>query len=124
MKTTLMIVALTIAMTACGKKPKDFSTIKTGMTKDQVTFAAGNPDKQNDIGETSFWAYRDADRTVVFRKDTVYTITTSTEARLDSINDLLQKADNKIANGLDKMGNALDSTGKRIKRSMDSLNKK
>ena len=119
-----MIFALTIAITACGKKPKDFSTIKTGMTKNQVTMTAGNPDKQNDIGETSFWAYRDADRTVVFRKDTIYTIITSTEARLDSINSLIKKADDKIATGLDKMGNALDNTSTRIKRRMDSLNKK
>lgn len=94
------------------------------MTKDQVTIAAGNPDKQNDIGETSFWAYRDADRTVVFRKDTVYTITTSAEARLDTINGLIQKADDKIATGLDKMGDVFDSTAARIKRSTDTLKKK
>ncbi len=123
MKTIVMIFALAIAMTACGKKPKDFSTIKPGMTKPEVTMSAGNPDKQNDIGETSFWAYRDADRTVVFRKDTVYTIITSTEARLDSINGMLQKADDKIATGLGKVGDALDNTSARIKRSMDTLKK-
>lgn len=94
------------------------------MTKTQVTIAAGEPDKQNDVGETSLWAYRDADRTVVFRKDTVYTIITSAEARIDSINSLIQKADDKIANGLDKLGDAFDSTATRIKRRADSLKKK
>ena len=124
MKQIVMISLLSIAITACGRNPKDFSTVQKGMNKTEVKTAVGEPDNQNDVGSTTFWAYRDADRTVVFRKDTVYNIITSTEARLDSINSSLQQADDKIAEGLDKVGNAFDSTAKKVKRSMDSLKKK
>ncbi|HCN83085.1 MAG TPA: hypothetical protein DIT07_05610 [Sphingobacteriaceae bacterium] len=121
-KSVLMLTAL-LCM-GCNQKPKDFSTVAIGMTKQDVITAAGEPNKQNDIGETSIWTYPAADRTVVFRHDTVYSIITSAEARLDSINNSLQKADDDIARGLERIGNAFDSTATRLKRSMDTLRKK
>lgn len=119
----MSLLLLGWAFSSCSN-PKDFSSIQTGMTKSEVSTLAGQPDKHNDVGETSFWAYRDADRTVVFRSDTVYNIITSTEARMDSINQSLQEADDKIERGLEKVGNVFDSTATRVKRSMDSLKAK
>ena len=93
------------------------------MTKEEVISIVGEPVKRNDIG-IQFWVYPEADRTIVFRSDTVYSVITSAEARMDSIRNSLQKAGEDLDKGLEKIGETFDSTANRVKQSLDSLRKK
>jgi len=113
MKTALLILTIFLC-TACNQKQKDFSTVKIGMTKDQVTNIVGDPGKKNDIG-IQMWVYPEAGRTVVFRDDTVYSVITSADARIDSIKESLGKAEDKVEKGLNKVGDSIDSSAKRVK---------
>ncbi len=69
----------------CTTRGKDFSTVSKGMTKEEVLNTVGEPQKTEDVEFFQLWTYTEADRTVIFRKDTVYNIVTSANARVDSI---------------------------------------
>ena len=112
-------------MSSCSEKPKDFATVTTGMTKEQVLEQVGEPTKKNEVLLADLWVYADADRTVVFRKDTVYDIITSAEARIDSIEAGLQRTGRDVKNKLDATGDTIDSASLRIKNKImgDSVKK-
>jgi hypothetical protein len=93
------------------------------MTKEEVRKIVGEPARKNDIG-IQWWVYPDADRTVVFREDTVYSIITSAEARLDSIKSNLKKAGEDIDSGFKKLGRNIDSSAKKVKNNLDTLKNK
>lgn len=113
MKTALLMLAVFLCI-ACDRKQKDFSTVKIGMTKEEVIGIVGQPGKKNDIG-IQLWVYPDADRTIVFRDDTVYSVITSAKARIDSIKNSLEKAGENVEKSLNKMGDSIDSTATSIK---------
>lgn len=111
-----LVVALILAMfSSCAEEQKNFADIKTGMTKEQVVQRAGEPDKKNDILISELWVYKSADRTVVFRKDTVYDIITSANARIDSIEATLKEAGRDVKERLKSAGDTIDSASLKIK---------
>jgi hypothetical protein len=125
MKTYLTIFAALVLMSACGEKQKEFANITTGMTKEQVLQQVGEPTKKNEILLADLWVYDEADRTIVFRKDTVYDIITSAEARIDSIEAGLQRTGRGVKEKLEATGDTIDSASLRIKNKImgDSVKK-
>jgi hypothetical protein len=122
MKKILPVLALCFCI-GCNRQQKDFATVKVGMTKQDVIKAVGEPPKKSDVG-IEFWTYPEADRTVVFRSDTVYGIITSAKARMDSIKNALEKAGQKVENGLQKMGKEIDSSASNVKKKLDTAKSK
>lgn len=115
MKRILFTVLLPLSLLSCREAPKDFSSVSIGMTKDEVTATVGQPAKKNELAVIDVWVYPDADRSVIFRKDTVYNIVTSSEARIDSIETSLERTGDKIGSSLDRLGDSLEKTGQQIK---------
>ena len=114
MKKKIILPLAALFMAACSNEPKDFSTVTTGMTKQEVVRAAGEPGKKQDIEIAELWTYPAYDRTVVFRKDTVYDIITSADARTDSIRTSIGKMEEKLKSGTKKLGGKIDSTFERL----------
>lgn len=115
MKRTFLTLALPIALLSCREAPKDFSSVSIGMTKDEVTAAVGEPAKKNELAVVDVWVYPQTDRSVIFRKDTVYNIVTSSEARIDSIETSLERTGEKVEGSLNRIGDSLEKTGQQIK---------
>jgi hypothetical protein len=109
---------------ACNKQQKDFSQIKKGMNKNEVLALAGEPTKKNNLGVAEFWTYDAANRTVVFRKDTVYNIMTSSEARIDSLKMSTEETGEKIKQGAKETGQGLKEKTKKLENKIDSANNK
>ena len=80
----LIFAALIFLLAACTSEPKEFPGVFIGMTSQEVLEKAGPPSAKRNIGLADLWVYKEADRTVVFREDTVYDIIISAEARIDS----------------------------------------
>jgi len=112
---TFFFILIGLFLTACSTSPKGFSGIKTGMTKSEVLSLAGEPTEKNHTGIAELWVYPDSDRTVIFRKDTVYSIMTSAEARMDSIESGIKKTGTEIKEEAEDMGQKLDSLGRKLK---------
>ena len=119
-------------LNSCADKQKEFSSVKKGMTKDEVIQQAGEPTSKRDILVAEVWKYDLADRTVVFRNGLVYDIITSTEARIDSIESTLKatgsdlkEAGRDIKERLQKTGDTVSSQSRRLKENLvgDSLKK-
>ena len=115
MKSYILILLSTVLFTGCTNKPKEFANISTGMTKLEVLQKVGEPSKKNDILLAELWVYNDANRTIVFRKDTVYEILTTTEARIDSIKTSLKETGKDVKQKLENAGDTIDSASLRIK---------
>jgi len=115
MKRLLLTTILPLSFLSCREAPKDFSSVSIGMTKDEVTAAAGEPAKKNELAVIDVWVYPQADRSVIFRKDTVYNIVTSSEARIDSIETSLERTGDKVGSSLNRLGDSLEKTGQQIK---------
>ncbi|MHB1177980.1 MAG: hypothetical protein ACYCZO_06575 [Daejeonella sp.] len=115
MKKHLMVILILALFSSCAEKQKNFADIKTGMSKEQVLQQAGEPDKKNDILISELWVYKNANRTVVFRKDTVYDIITSANARIDSIEATLKEAGRDVKEKLKSAGDTIDSASLKIK---------
>lgn len=126
MKKYLLILLSAFLFTACTEKQKEFANISTGMTKEEVLSKVGEPTKKNDILLAELWVYENAARTIVFRKDTVYDIITSSKARVDSIEASLKETGNDIKEKLKSTGDTIDSASLRIKNKVmgDSVKKK
>jgi outer membrane protein assembly factor BamE (lipoprotein component of BamABCDE complex) len=116
MKNLLFLIAA-LLLISCNQKQKDFSTVKIGMTKEEVVNIVGEPSRKNDLG-IQLWVYPQADRTVVFRNDTVYDVITSANARLDSIKNSLEKTGENIQKGLKNMAEDMDSSAKSVKQKL------
>lgn len=132
MKKYLLILLSVILLNSCADKQKEFSSIKKGMSKDEVIGQAGEPTSKRDILVAEVWKYDLADRTVVFRNGLVYDIITSTEARIDSIESTLKAtgsdlkdAGRDIKERLKKTGDTVSSQSRRLKDNLngDSLKK-
>ena len=110
---------------SCADKQKEFSTIKKGMTKEEVIQQVGEPTSKRDILVAEVWKYDLADRTVVFRNGIVYDIMTSTEARIDSIESTLKETGRDLKEKLQQTGDTLDSSSRRLKEKIvgDSVKK-
>ena len=130
----LLPVVFLLILVACSDNPKDFAAVKVGMSSKDVLQYAGEPDKRQDIGVADLWVYKNADRTVVLRNDTVYDIITSADARIDSVKTTLdkigdkievqaEKAGAKIKTGAEKAGDKLDSLGRKIKKNTKDTSK-
>lgn len=114
MKRTLLSFFIAALIAGCTSAPKDFSGVRSGMTKEQVVQAAGEPAKKNNIEVAELWTYPAQDRTVVFRADTVYDIITSAEARTDSIRSTIGKAEEKLKSGSKSLGKKIDTTFRKL----------
>jgi hypothetical protein len=110
-----------IILAGCSGQPKSFSEVKTGMTNKEVLQNAGEPDKKQSIGVADLWTYQTANRTVVFRQDTVYDIVTSANARVDSIKSVLNKVGGKADRAAEKAGSAIKKGAGKAGRKIDSL---
>jgi hypothetical protein len=115
MRTIVLISFLSAIIAGCSRAPKDFATVRTGMTEQQVVQAVGEPAEKNDIGVANLWTYPAQDRTVVFRADTVYDIITSAEARADSIRTTIGNTEEKLESGTKKLGKKIDTTFEKLK---------
>ena len=75
MKNFFLLVSI-IAIVSCSAK-KDFSKVKSGMKKAQVTSAVGEPDQKLTIdANITHWRYNDKEQhIVVFEDDTVSNVT-------------------------------------------------
>lgn len=120
MKVYLVSILILAAVAgSCNRRPKDLATLERGMTRTEVLAIVGEPQKKDVINSTEIWVYPDSARTVVFRKDTVYTILTTTQARLDSMASWIGKTDGKLEKGFKKAGAKLDSAVKKIGDKLD-----
>lgn len=122
----IILPAILFFLAACSQEPKNFSQVSTGMTKEEVLKKAGAPSSKNNIGLAELWVYSKSDRTVVFRKDTVFDIITSPHARIDSINLMLKQTGEDIKKDMKKAEDSLEKIGSRIKHKIkpDSTSKK
>ena len=111
----ILFVLLGFILVSCSENSKDFSSVEIGMTSQEVLKYAGEPDQKQDVGLADLWVYEKADRTVVFRKDTVYDIITSADARIDSIKATLDNIGDNIEKQAEKAGDKLDSVSRRLK---------
>ncbi len=125
MKKYLIILLSLVVLSSCADKQKEFSTVKKGMTKDEVILQVGEPTSKRDILVAEVWKYDLADRSVVFRNGLVYDIMTSTEARVDSIESTLKETGRDLKEKLQQTGDTLDSTSRRLKNKItgDSVKK-
>ena len=73
------------------------------------------------MGLAELWTYDSADRTIIFRKDTVYNIITSSEARIDSLENTMKDAGEKIKEGAKETGEDIKEGTKKITDKADSL---
>lgn len=119
MKTLFVTLITAIILSSCGRPSKDLATVEIGMTKTEVTSIVGEPLKKNVVNETEIWDYPDSNRTVVFRKDTVYAIMTSARARVDSMEAWMDTAGTKVKKGLGKIGDKLEKAGDKIHDKVD-----
>jgi len=110
-----------VVLLSCNKQQKDFASIEKGMNKSKVVELAGEPTKKTNVGVAEFWTYDGSDRTVIFRKDTVYNIITSSEARIDSLGKSMEEAGNKIEQGAKETGEDIREGAKKITSKADSL---
>ncbi|MEO8795629.1 MAG: hypothetical protein ABI390_09185 [Daejeonella sp.] len=107
----LISILLIVLMSACTQSRQKFENVEKGMSMQEVSLNAGEPSEKKNLGNIELWVYKDADRTVVFRHDSVFTIITSAEARADSIEMIVNKAGNDLKKGVIKAGDKLDSLG-------------
>ncbi|MEJ7694896.1 hypothetical protein [Daejeonella sp.] len=119
MKNYLITILCCIMLSSCTEKQQEFSSVKKGMTKEEVIKQVGEPTSKRDVLVAEMWKYDLADRTVVFRNGAVYDIITSTKARVDSIESTLKGAGKEIKEKLQQTGNTIDSAGRRLKDKID-----
>jgi outer membrane protein assembly factor BamE (lipoprotein component of BamABCDE complex) len=105
---------LAVIISSCTQPSKDLATVEIGMSKSEVSGSIGEPKTKNVVNNTEVWDYADSGRTVVFRKDTVYSIMTSPKARLDSMKVWVDSADNKSKKVLGKLGEKLNNAGNKL----------
>ena len=125
MKTINLLLLAAITLASCTQKQKDFANVTRGLSKHEVTTMVGEPDKKSDLLMAELWTYTAADRTVVFRADTVYDIITSANARMDSIENTLQETGQDIKEKLNNTADSIDSSSLKIKNKImgDSTNR-
>src|SRR5690349_11523782 len=114
MKYSSILIMCTF-LTSCSNDQKNLSSVKAGMNAEQVILHAGEPDKKNNIGIAELWIYKQEDRTVVFRKDTVFEIITSADARVDSIKNSLDHLGDNMEIQAEKGAEKLKNLGQRIR---------
>lgn len=119
MKKYLIILLSYIMLSSCTEKQQEFSSVKKGMTKEEVIQQVGEPTSKRDILVAEMWKYDLADRTVVFRNGSVYDIITTTEARVDSIEATLKNTGKGLKEKLQQTGDSIDSAGRRLKNKID-----
>ncbi|HEY1009024.1 MAG: hypothetical protein ACO1NS_10110 [Daejeonella sp.] len=125
MKKYMIILLVSLILSSCADKQKEFSSITKGMTKEEVIQKVGEPTTKRDILVAEIWKYDLADRTIVFRNGEVYDIMTSTEARVDSIESSLKETGRDVKEKLRQTGDTLDSASRRLKEKIvgDSVKK-
>jgi hypothetical protein len=120
MKNIILFLA-TIVLLSCNRQQKEFASIEKGMNKSKVLELAGEPTKKTNVGLAELWTYDASNRTVIFRKDTVYNIITSSEARLDSLKNSMEEAGSKIEAGAKETGKDLKEGADKLTDKADSL---
>ena len=120
MKALLIFLTL-IVFISCNEQQKEFANIEKGMNKSEVEAIAGEPTKKTNVGLAELWTYDSADRTIVFRKDTVFNIITSSEARIDSLQNKVEDAGQKIQEGAKETGKDITEGTKKISDKADTL---
>lgn len=114
------MILLSIALLgSCTEKQKEFSSIKKGMSKEEVIKQVGEPTSKRDILVAEIWKYDMGDRTVIFRNGTVYDIMTTTEARLDSVESDLKETGRDLKEKLKQTGDTIYSASRRLKEKID-----
>ncbi len=119
MKKYLIILLSYVMLSSCTEKQQEFSSVKKGMTKEEVIQQVGEPTSKRDILVAEVWKYDLADRTVIFRNGSVYDIITTTEARIDSIESTLKETGKGLKEKLQQTGDTIDSAGRRLKDKID-----
>ena len=114
MKKISFALIIAIAAGSCTQPSKDLANVEIGMSKTEVSEAIGEPKTKNVVNNTEVWDYADSARTVVFRKDTVYSIMTSPKARLDSMKVWVDSADTKTKKVFGKVGEKLKKAGDKL----------
>lgn len=124
----LLLGCILLILAGCSPQPKSFSSVKIGMSSREVVQSVGEPDKKQSIGVADLWTYTSADRTLVLRRDTVYDVITSANARVDSIKTTLGVIGNKVETEAEKAAKAIkkgaDKAGTKIDSLIDKRNKK
>ena len=125
MKKYLMILLSIVMLNSCADKQKEFSSVKKGMSKEEVLQQAGEPTSKRDILVAELWKYDLANRTVVFRNGIVYDVITSTEARIDSIESSLKETGKDLRETgkglretLKQTGDTIESKSRRLKNNL------
>lgn len=116
-----LLGCLLIILAGCSEHSKNLSKVKIGMSSREVVQNAGEPDKKQSIGVADLWTYTTADRTVVLRHDTVYSIITSANARVDSIKSSLGTFGDKVETGAEKAAAAIKKEAGKAGDKIDSL---
>lgn len=120
MKRFLLIPCVLIILYSCSNSQKELQGVKKGMTKEQVLTYGGEPTSRNNLEIADLWVYEDADRTVVFRDDTVFNVITTANARIDSITISLKNAGYSAKNKMDTAKDSIIHTGAILKRNLNS----
>lgn len=120
MKLFLLISCLLTLFYSCSNTSKELKGVKKGMTKEQVLTFEGEPTSRNNLEIADLWVYEDADRTVVFRDDTVFSIITTANARIDSITSSLKNAGYSAKNKIYIATDSIQHTGAIIKNKLNS----
>lgn len=120
MKPLLLISFVLTLIYSCSNTPKELKGVRRGMTKEQVLTYGGEPTSRNNLNIADLWVYEDADRTVVFRNDTVFNIITTANARIDSIEISLKNAGDNLKNNLSSAKDSIQRTGANIKSNVNT----
>lgn len=109
----------------CANRSKDITQVSKGMSKQEVIAVIGEPSHKKDIEVAELWDYPAYNKTIIFRKDTVYDWVVSSSAQIDSIKDSFKDLGTGIRKGIKKIGSKLDTVTKKLenKRGPDSLQK-
>lgn len=116
MKPFFFILAALVLLNSCSNDTKQLSGVKKGMAKETVLANAGEPTSRNNLEVADLWVYEDADRTVVFREDTVFNVITTANARIDSIEMSLKDAGVNIKHSILNAKDSIDSVATKVKK--------
>ncbi|WP_207426395.1 hypothetical protein [Pedobacter sp. SYSU D00535] len=119
MKNFAILMFGLLLSSACSRPSKDLASVEIGMTKDEVVQMLGEPKKKDVVNQTELWNFTDSGRTIVFRADTVYAIMTSPRARMDSVAQLLDSADQKVKKGFNNVGDKIENVADKIGDKLD-----
>ena len=119
MKSPFLYLSAAVLLSACTDNAKDLTSVSQGMTKSQVVQAIGEPSRKNNLELAELWTYKDYNKTLIFRSDTVYDIITASTINTDSIENSFKDVAEDIKQGVKKIGRELDTVGEKLEDGLD-----